>query len=82
MDGWLEVEAKLFDEQHGSLAVLPLDGLARVAGLFDGLIVEFHVVVLGFFCAAPIVILEESDVDAPSELGRGSGDDASGEGGE
>lgn len=82
LDGWLEVEAKLLDQQSGSLAVLALDGLTLVAGLFDGLIVEFHVVVLGFLCAAPIVVLEEGDVDAPLELRRGSGDNASGEGGE
>lgn len=82
MDCWLEIEAELFDEQCGSFAVFALDGLALITGFFDWLIVEFHVVVLDFLRAAPIVILEKGDVDGPLELRRRSVDDASRESGE
>lgn len=69
-----EVKAELLDEDVGSLGVFAFDGLARVTGFGDGLVVESQVGVLDIISSQPVVVLQEGDVDGPLET-RGRTDD-------
>ena len=64
-DGWLEIEAKLFDEQTGAFGVTSFDGLSLIAGLENGLIVDCEVEVSHLIGSTPIVILKQRNIHAP-----------------
>ncbi|CAM5999365.1 unnamed protein product [Sphagnum balticum] len=76
----LEVKAGLFYEYLGSLGVVPPDGLAGVAGIFDFcLLFNGKVEVVNIFGAFPFCVFVEGGSDAPLESWGGAGDCTGGE---
>ena len=70
LDLGAEVEAEMLDEDGATFLVLALDGLSRVAGLADGLVVDGEVGVLDIVSSQPVVIVLEGHIDSPLQLRR------------